>query len=499
MRALPACAIFAILVSASAVGQTYRYSDWATGPVQHLMTKEETKQWKAIHSDQEAAAFIDLFWARRDPTPDTPRNEFREEFDARVDLADRQFTSPKLRGAMSDPGKVLILLGPPWQVSGSGSAASITSPAANPGAIPTDTGGGIILPSPREELPRQTWTYAHARKPKFIPQSSFVLVFLDEGHNQWQLGHTERANPDAILMQAVKSLIVSPGMTRAPFAENERAKAFKTADLKKAFDQFRAAGKPSAGPTNLTWAEFVTPDGHPFVSVQLYAPAGSGIEAGQKVTFFGVVENAAGETVEVDEEPATMAASGHDCYVDKSVQLEPGSYTATFGLAGVDGSIVAATTTPMNVVTLDPAATEISPLILSNNIYTLQAGSRPTDPFTFGGLKVVPKGDSQFKPKGDLWYFVELRNPGVTRKGDPSVQVQVDITGKTPKGAVEMRLPLAAAQVARLKGARDRYAVGLAIPLEGFVPGDYTMKVRLVDTVLARNYEVEKKFRVGGL
>ena len=278
-----------------------------------------------------------------------------------------------------------------------------------------------------------------------------------------------------------------------------RERAFKTADLKKAFDQFRSEGKTSVGPTPLTWGEFVTPEGDNFVSVQLYAPAGSGIEPGQRVTFFGVVENAAGEIVEVDEESGSMVASGPDSYLDKSLRLEPGSYTATFGLAGVDGQIVAATSTLMNVVALDPAAAGISPLILSNNIYPVQAMTQPTDPFTFGGLKVVPKGDSLFKPKGDLWYFAELRNPGVTILGTPSVQVQVDIAGKTSKGPVEMKFPLAAAEVAKLKGVKERYAVGLAIPLDGFVPGDYTMKVRIVDTVLAKSYDLEKKFQVGGL
>lgn len=503
MRAILTCAVFAIVVATSAVAQvTYRYSDWASGPVQYLMTKEETTQWKGIRSDQEATAFIDLFWARRDPTPATPRNEFREEFDARVNLADRQFSSAKTRGAMSDPGKVLILLGPPWQVASKGSAPSISSIVTFTGKAPTDSDGSVLVPSPRASPPRQVWTYAHARKPRFIPQSSFVLVFLDEGQNEWQLAYTERTNPDAVLMKAVNALIVSPGLTKAPvFAEAApiRANAFKTADLKKAFDQFRSAGKTSVGPTHLTWGEFVTPEGMHFVSVQLYASAGCGIEPGQKVRFFGVVENAAGEIVEVDEDSTSMAASGRDSYLDKSLLLEPGSYTGTFGLAAVDGTIVAATTTPINVATLDPVATDISPLILSNNIYPMKTAWEPTDPFMFGGLKVIPKGDSLFTPSGDLWYFLELRNPGVSGEGMPNVQVQVDIAGKTAKGPAEMKFPMQRAEAAKLKGTKDRYAVGMAIPLEGFVPGEYTIKVRLIDTILNKKYELEKNFRVRGL
>src|SRR6266849_1870328 len=81
---LSAVSGFAVLSPAQA--------DWAKGPVQFLMTKEEVAQWNALQSDADAAAFIALFWARRDPTPGTPRNEFREDFEARVKVADDQFT-----------------------------------------------------------------------------------------------------------------------------------------------------------------------------------------------------------------------------------------------------------------------------------------------------------------------------------------------------------------------------------------------------------------------
>ena len=98
-RLRPPLLLAAVLISASASAQvSYRYADWADGPVKFLMTKVEMKQWKTIHSDADAQAFIDLFWARRDPTPDTPRNEFRDEFDARVKIADDQFSNGRDRG-----------------------------------------------------------------------------------------------------------------------------------------------------------------------------------------------------------------------------------------------------------------------------------------------------------------------------------------------------------------------------------------------------------------
>jgi GWxTD domain-containing protein len=87
--------------------------EWRRGPEKFLMSDEEEKAWKGVTSDAAAAAFIDLFWARRDPTPNTARNEFREEFLTRVRYADAAFAEKRRRGALSDRGQVYILLGPP--------------------------------------------------------------------------------------------------------------------------------------------------------------------------------------------------------------------------------------------------------------------------------------------------------------------------------------------------------------------------------------------------
>ncbi|HEV7920664.1 MAG TPA: GWxTD domain-containing protein [Thermoanaerobaculia bacterium] len=89
--------------------------EWGKGPAQWLMTHEEERAWGQLRTDQEANDFVDLFWARRDPTPGTERNEFKEEFDRRVASADRQFRTDRKRGAMSDMGRVYIVIGPPLQ------------------------------------------------------------------------------------------------------------------------------------------------------------------------------------------------------------------------------------------------------------------------------------------------------------------------------------------------------------------------------------------------
>src|SRR5258707_3215694 len=113
-RNLLIAAILAAAVATSAFAAlSPAKTEWGRGPVQFLMTAEEKAAWKAIQSDADADAFSELFWARRDPTPATPRNEFHEEFDTRVKSADDNFSHGRTKGSVTEQGRLLIVFGPP--------------------------------------------------------------------------------------------------------------------------------------------------------------------------------------------------------------------------------------------------------------------------------------------------------------------------------------------------------------------------------------------------
>jgi GWxTD domain-containing protein len=94
-----------------------KFETWG-GPAQWIMTSEEQRAWHKVATDSEAVAFIDLFWARRDPTPGTAVNEYRGAFESRVAYADESFTEDRKRGAMTDRGRVYIVLGRPSNMGG---------------------------------------------------------------------------------------------------------------------------------------------------------------------------------------------------------------------------------------------------------------------------------------------------------------------------------------------------------------------------------------------
>ena len=155
-----------LLTTSSFAAISPALQSWGSGPAQFLMTRDELKQWKSIQNDADAQKFADLFWARRDPTPQTAANEFRDRFDQIVKYADEHFTMGKLAGSMSDRGKVMLLLGPPSKIGHSkGEKAGVEVPDS-PDAAPDNALEGMEERAATSG-PSETWTWEGERIPAF--------------------------------------------------------------------------------------------------------------------------------------------------------------------------------------------------------------------------------------------------------------------------------------------------------------------------------------------
>ncbi len=80
--------------------------------VRYIITNEEKQAYLILTTSEEKEEFIREFWKKRDPTPETPRNEFREVYFQRIQQANRLFRSSR-PGWLTDRGMIYILLGPP--------------------------------------------------------------------------------------------------------------------------------------------------------------------------------------------------------------------------------------------------------------------------------------------------------------------------------------------------------------------------------------------------
>ena len=307
--------LFAAIVSLAATSGFAAISpataDWAKGPVQFLMTNEELAQWNALQNDADANAFIALFWARRDPTPGTPDNEYRDDFQRRVAYADQNFTVGKVRGALSDRGKALVVFGPPTRIVRSGGGGNPLAAPTTPGA----TFGGRETDTEAENtagVERQMWSYEGATAQRAFGAPKVELRFIDRLNNHDLRLETPRIDYAGAQQRAIIAAITQPNLTSipqqptavattttptapaAPPSTNLKTPAFESAiaDAK--------AGKVAPKGAAITYLELVSPAGDYYAPVALYVPATTGVTPDGADTFFGVVEDAAGKRVAVN-------------------------------------------------------------------------------------------------------------------------------------------------------------------------------------------------------
>ncbi|MFO7980539.1 MAG: GWxTD domain-containing protein [Candidatus Aminicenantes bacterium] len=92
------------------------YEQWLN-EVTYIITKSEKEVFLQLETNKEKDLFIREFWRQRDPTPGTPRNEFKEEHYQRFQFANETFGRlSTLKGWQTDRGRMYIILGSPYQV-----------------------------------------------------------------------------------------------------------------------------------------------------------------------------------------------------------------------------------------------------------------------------------------------------------------------------------------------------------------------------------------------
>jgi len=127
------------------LGSTYK--KWLNQDVRWIITPEELSAFKQLSNDEERDQFIEQFWLRRDPTPDTPENEYKEEHYRRIAYANEHFAAGK-PGWMTDRGRIYIVFGPPDEID--------SHPSGGTYNRPMEEGGGET-----STYPFETWRYRY--------------------------------------------------------------------------------------------------------------------------------------------------------------------------------------------------------------------------------------------------------------------------------------------------------------------------------------------------
>jgi GWxTD domain-containing protein len=203
MSRIPLLAALLISLAASVLAADDPLA-FAKGPAKWLMTQEEERTWRTIKTTDEAQNFVDLFWARRDPTPGTYDNEYRSEFLARVDYADKKFKELKLRGSMSERGRVLVTLGFP---------SNLNEQSAK---YQAQESGGQDITGGQRMAGREVWIWNHADALKKFEMPKVEVVFLVDPAMHTTRRDPARADFLSALPAAIRKSLVSPDLKEVP-------------------------------------------------------------------------------------------------------------------------------------------------------------------------------------------------------------------------------------------------------------------------------------------
>jgi GWxTD domain-containing protein len=123
------------------------YKKWLNEDVVWIITDEERAAFKQLSNDEERDNFIEAFWQRRDPTPDTEENEYKEEHYRRIAYANEHFAAG-IPGWKSDRGRIYIMYGPADEID--------SHPSGGTYERPMEEGGGETSTFPFED-----WRYRY--------------------------------------------------------------------------------------------------------------------------------------------------------------------------------------------------------------------------------------------------------------------------------------------------------------------------------------------------
>ena len=130
------------------------YTKWLEEDVVYIIEAKERTAFLNLKTNEERDHFIEQFWLRRDPTPGTAANEFKEEHYRRIAYANQHFAS-SLPGWKTDRGRIYIMFGSPDEIESHPNGA------------------------PQRALPFDVWRY---RQIKGVG-TNVIMEFEDRDHN----------------------------------------------------------------------------------------------------------------------------------------------------------------------------------------------------------------------------------------------------------------------------------------------------------------------------
>ena len=495
------------------------YKKWLNEDVAYIITDEERAAFKRLSTDEEREQFIEQFWLRRDPTPDTVENEYKEEHYRRIAYANDHYASG-IPGWKTDRGRIYLMYGPPDEIESHPSGGTYERPA--------EEGGGETSTYPFEQ-----WRYRYLEG----IGTNIIIEFVDttmSGEYHMTMDPSEK---DALLYVPGAGLTLSEQMglstktdrfnntdgthLGAPlgglpesmnefsrleqFAKLQKPPAIKYTDLEASVNTkitFNVLPmRVQVDYVRVTNSTVIANITIVFDNKDLQFTNKSGVQKaivhilGRITSMTRRPINTFEHEVSIDSpnELLQKVAAQQSIY-QESVPLPPGRYrlnvVAKDTVAGNMNNYELA----LDVPHYDDDKLAQSSLILSDIIEKLPTKSIGKDMFAIGDTKVRPRLGDSFKRDEKMGLYLQLYNFGVdekTHKPNADIQYEIVKAGSNEK-IIDFTEP-----VSSIPGASgSQVTIEKLLPLKTLAPGQYELKMKVTDKIRNQTLTPSAKFTV---
>ena len=482
------------------------YRKWLNEDVVYIITDEEKQAFKRLQTDEERQQFIEQFWLRRDPTPDTAENEFKEEHYRRIAYANERFASG-IPGWKADRGRIYITFGPPAEIE--------SHPSGGTYQRPYEEGGGST-----STYPFETWRYRYIEG----IGSDIIIEFVDKSMTGEYRMTMDPSEKDALLYVPGAGLTMMEQMGMAdksdrfnrtdgthlgtgnsplPARMNQFERLEQFAKLQKAPDvrfkdleaQVNSVIKFNLLPmkvradymrvtnstilTNISLQfdrhdlQFQNKDGVAKAVVNLYARITSmtrrPVNVFEDVVSTEVPQDLLKDTINI---PAIY---------QKSVPLPPGMYRLNVVAKDVIGGTMNSYEMALNIPHYDDEKLASSSVVVADLIEKVPTKSIGTGQFVIGSSKVRPRMNEVFDKQKDkkLGLYMQLYNfqpDEKTQKPNGTIEYEL-----VKKGTTEKVLDFSE-DVSKIENASaNQVTVEKILPINNLQPGEYTLQMKVTD------------------
>ncbi len=486
------------------------YNDWVSKDVAYIITPDEVKAYKKLTTDEERENFIENFWRRRDPDPDTEENEYREEYFERIAYANEKFASG-IPGWKTDRGRIYITFGKPDSVESHPSGGNYDRPSYEGGGSTTtypfetwfyrhldNVGDGIEI---EFVDPTSTGEYRIARNANEkdallqIPGAGLTLGeqlgLSDKGDrisgiNSGQTNYQRAQDSPFARLELITNLQRPP---QVKFADLEKLagevpgliNADNSIDFDLRVDFFRQSEDRvvttftvQADNKELVFENF---GGLPTARMNVYGrvTAVSGKRS-------GVFEDSVSTNATTEE---LAEVKDRKSVYQKAIALQPGTYKVNVSIRDVSTGKTGVRSLGFTVPRYESEKLSTSTLILATRLY--QTTERDIGgQFIIGDKKVIPNVSGNYKKGQEVGIYLQVYNAGI------------DQTTLRPSVDVEYMLIKDGKQILAQKedwyGLSDsgqRLTLARLLPTAALAPGDYEIKIKIRDLVPNAKGEIQ--------